>query len=164
MSFGMANGRRGPPSDLSGRRNPRVAMPPRRQPAPTPVSIPNSALTNIAGLSAAKPEEPATTLAIASAIAAAKGANVADEPSEQHFVFATATMDIADEDTATVVAARGERVKLVYPMKEGENGKVFMTMLSANADTGQLYAHRVTVYQMSVPDEIRPFANFGVVC
>ena len=67
--------------------------------------------------------------------------------SGEHVVYATAVRPLCEVEDGTQVAAAGERVVLVYPMREhGPAACVVMRLRTCDRATGQL-AHRwVTVY------------------
>ena len=104
-----------------------------------------------------------------SAIAAARGDDTKPEPplltapSAFFDVFATATRTIVDADTADVVASLQERVRLLYPMSEGDDGRIYMTLRRAHPLNGQLSDHRVVVYGLDGSQELRPFSDFSAV-
>lgn len=154
MSFGgMSNARR-VSSELSGRRAPRPAV-----------------IRSKAGKAADSKavEEQTLGTALVSAIAAARGDDTKPEPplltapSAFFDVFATATRTIVDADTADVVASLQERVRLLYPMSEGDDGRIYMTLRRAHPLNGQLSDHRVVVYGLDGTQELRPFSDFSAV-
>lgn len=146
----MSNGRR-VSSELSGRKAPRPAA---------IRSRPNGKAV----------EERTLSTALVSAIAAARGD---DEPAAKpepgqatpstFDVFATASTTIVDADSADVVAQLQERVKLLYPMTEGNDGRIYMTLRRAHPLNGQLSDHRVLVYGVEDSQELRPFSDFSAV-
>lgn len=79
-----------------------------------------------------------------------------------HWVFGTASSPLLDKDTGEEVAKAGERILLVYPMKnDEESGKVHMRVKRANPVTGQLSYSWVVVYD---PDtDARNVHDFSMV-
>ncbi|MAR05572.1 MAG: hypothetical protein CL862_00490, partial [Cyanobium sp. NAT70] len=78
-----------------------------------------------------------------------------------HFVYATAMDDVEDDD-ATLVARRGERVMLVYPMTSDLDGRVFMHAKTVDRRTAQLRYSRVCVYSFVHDEEERYFDEFSL--
>ena len=145
----MSNARR-VSSELSGRRAPRPAV-----------------IRSRAGKAADSKgvEEQTLGTALVSAIAAARGDDTKPEPplltapSAFFDVFATATRTIVDADTADVVASLQERVRLLYPMSEGDDGRIYMTLRRAHLAI-QFSDHRVAVYGFDGSQGCAPFRTF----
>ena len=76
--------------------------------------------------------------------APAKDAHIAHD-AEQHWFYATCRAELIDDETKRVVAAPGERVVLVYPMrKAGE--RVLMRCKTIDEHTAQMRYSWVEVY------------------
>lgn len=84
-------------------------------------------------------------------------------PEEGHWVYATCTTSLVDEDDGGAVAEEGDTVVLVYPMREdSETGRVTMRAKTVDAVTGQLRYRRVVVYE-SGGEERRNVHSFRLV-
>lgn len=84
-----------------------------------------------------------------------------NEEEDVHWVYGTTLEALTDTDGKTV-AAKDERILLVYPMRsDSVTGIVSMRRKTAHPNTGQLKYEWVPVY---VPDEDRNLvSNFSVV-
>ena len=67
-----------------------------------------------------------------------------------------------EDDDATLVARRGERVMLVYPMTSDLDGRVFMHAKTVDRRTAQLRYSRVCVYSFVHDEEERYFDEFSL--
>lgn len=92
---------------------------------------------------------------------AAKEARPVDRDAIE-WVYATATVDLLDQDTRDVVCRAGERALLVYPMRAcDEEGTVRMRLKRAHPHTGQLHYHWVDVYDPN--HDVRFLSSFSLV-
>lgn len=84
-----------------------------------------------------------------------------ETPHGSHFVYATCKCDLVDQGNPTgeVVAKKGERVQLVYPMEYGDDdSSVRMCLKRCHPITGQLSYHCVVVYDDVAGHSMSDFA------
>ena len=76
-----------------------------------------------------------------------------EEGQQHHGVFATCRLDLVDTNNGERISSAGERVYLVYPMKNSnDESGVSMRVKRVNAKTGQLSYAWVTIFS-STDDE-----------
>ena len=84
------------------------------------------------------------------------------EPPPHHWVYGTARQQIVSDADESVVANTGDRVLLVYPMKDSPvKGTVSMRVKTAHPVTAQLAYTWVTVYDSNTDE--RFFCDFSTV-
>jgi hypothetical protein len=96
--------------------------------------------------------------------ASAAKAHAGGHGEDHHWVWATAEVDVvAAADASRVLARKGERVLLVYPMRSLDAaGRVGMGMKTCNPTTGQLGVEEAVVFDPEA-DVPRCVSNFSLL-